>query len=349
MAYPIWKDYYVNLGVGDSVEYRVRIDGNVIYAGKAYKRPGQSSNQIRINDICADYLHHSLPDLGHLTFSEGEQGKTFDVLALVGDTWTIVDSVQFIADYSYEDSVSRTLSHPINGHLSPLQYLLFTTMDVASVNVVIIKKDGSVINAAIPVAQGVSVADAGDVLGDFSLDFNVDFFNAEADIEVTGSGIVTAVIDMSQYQDVQRVVVNGVVYEVADGCSRYALYYVNAFGGWDSLLVEGNHSEVDNLTRHTREVDYDNRDVRNRGRQNYVNQISKALTLHTSWMSDEESSRMHHLLNSTEVYLYDIAGRRMIPVMLNNTTSEYKTYKSNGCRLVNYAIEVSYANDRIRR
>ena len=58
---------------------------------------------------------------------------------------------------------------------------------------------------------------------------------------------------------------------------------------------------------------------------------------------------MHHLLNSTEVYLYDILKDQMIPVVLTNSTSEYKTYRNNGYKLFNYTIEVSYANDRIRR
>jgi hypothetical protein len=39
----------------------------------------------------------------------------------------------------------------------------------------------------------------------------------------------------------------------------------------------------------------------------------------------------------------------MMPVVLTNTTTEYKTYKGNGGQLVNYAIEVAFANDRIRR
>ena len=130
---------------------------------------------------------------------------------------------------------------------------------------------------------------------------------------------------------------------------KYALYYRNAYGGVDVFLIEGNHKEVDNLTRHTREVEYDNSDVMNRGRQNYVNEISKSLILHTSWLTDEEASRMHHLLNSNEVYLYDIPNEKMIPVILKNTTTEYKTYKSNGCKLVDYAIEVEFANKRVRR
>ena len=113
--------------------------------------------------------------------------------------------------------------------------------------------------------------------------------------------------------------------------------------------MEGNHSESDSLVRKTRSVEYDNSEQLNRGRKNYAVEITKRMTLHTSWMSDEESSRMHHLLNSPEVYLYDMEEGKFIPVLLTNTTTEYKTYKGNGGRLVNYAIEVEYANERVRR
>ena len=73
------------------------------------------------------------------------------------------------------------------------------------------------------------------------------------------------------------------------------------------------------------------------------------MTLHTSWLSDDESSRMHHLLNSTEVYLFNLEKQEMIPVVLKNTITEYKTYKGNGGKLVNYAIEVEFANERTRK
>jgi hypothetical protein len=65
-------------------------------------------------------------------------------------------------------------------------------------------------------------------------------------------------------------------------------------------------------------------------------------------MSDEQSQRMHHLLNSTEVFLYDIEKDEMIPALVNNATTEYKTYKSNGGKLVNYTLNISLANKRQR-
>lgn len=53
-----------------------------------------------------------------------------------------------------------------------------------------------------------------------------------------------------------------------DGKKDYVLYYVNAYGGWDSLLVGGNVMKRDEFTSHT----YRNK---NRGKVKYLNEISE--------------------------------------------------------------------------
>lgn len=335
MANPIWKDFYVSLGSADSIEYRILCNDEVIYSGKAWKRPGYSSNDIRINDICADYLNNVLPSLGEEFTPAGH--PTFVVETFSGSAWSQVASVQFFNDWSYDydfNPATMGLSFPINGKVDSRQWIVHSAYNASSIRADITLQDGTSFFIIVPVEISPS----------FNADFNSDFAK-----EVRSAQTGTAVFNLSEYGNIKSVKIDKVTYEMVEGCNRYALYYVNAHGGWDSLLIEGNHSEVDNLTRHNREVEYDNRSIQNRGRQNYVNEISKTLTLHTSWMSDEESSRMHHLLNSTEVYLYDILKDQMIPVVLKNGTTEYKTYRSNGHKLFNYTIEVSYANDRIRR
>lgn len=335
MAHPIWKDFYVSLGTADSTEYRLLCNNEIIYSGKAWKRPGQTTNDIRINDICADYLNNVLPSLSEDFTPIGY--PTFIVQILSDGSWSDVASVLFYNDWSYDylfDSETMDLAAPINGKIDAKQWIIYTALNASSIRADITLKDGSTMFEIIPI----------EISPDFNDDFNSDFAKSVRPAQ-TG----TAVFSLSQYDNIKSVRIGNTTYEMLEGCYRYALYYANAYGGWDSFLVEGNHSETDSITRYSREVEYDNRNVQNRGKQNYANEISKALTLHTSWLSDDESSRMHHLLNSANVYLYDIAKNQMIPVVLTNSTTEYKTFKSNGCKLVNYTIEVAYANDRIRR
>lgn len=337
MANPIWKDYYVNLGTAESVQFRILVGDDVIYTGKAFKRPGKANNEIRINDICADYLENVFPALEQTTFTGSNQPLTFVIQTLSGTTWTTRASVQFDNNWSYDydyNPATMGMSFPVNNKIDIRQCVVFTAYNASAITATITLANGSSFDVIIPV----------EISNDFNDDYNFDFSKS-----VRAAQTGTAVFDLSQWGDVKSLTIGNKVFKVVNNCNRYALYYVNAYGGWDSLLIEGNHSVSDSLTRHTRETEYDNRGIQNRGIHNYVNEISKTMTLHTSWLSDDESSRMHHLLNSTNVFLGDLVTGQMIPVILTNTTTEYKTYKGNGGRLVNYTINVTIAQERIRR
>ena len=307
MANPIWKDFYVNLGTAESVLFRIIVGngGTIVYLGKAFKRPDKDAIEVKVNDICADYLDNN-----------ANSSVTFLVQALYGSSWVTREVVVFTNDWSYDysyDVMTDGMAFPINGKVSPKQWLTYSVYEGNNVNARLTHESGIYGDYTFPVLNGMATINIGD------------------------------------YAGVEKIEIGNTIYHVVSECSRYVLYYVNAYGGWDSLLIEGNHSISDNLTRHTRETEYDNRSIQNRGVHNYVNEISKTMTLHTSWLSDEESSRMHHLLNSTNVYLGDLVTGQIIPVILTNTTTEYKTYKGNGGRLVNYAINVEFAQERIRR
>ena len=336
MANPIWKDFYVNLGTAYSVQFRILVDDDVIYTGKAFKRPGKANNEIRINDICADYLEHVFPALEQTTFTGSNQPMTFVIQTLSGSSWSTRASVQFDNNWSYDynyNPATMGMSFSVNNKIDIRQWVVFTAYNALTITATITLANGS-FDVIIPV----------EISDDFNDDYNFDFSQS---VKTAQTG--TAVFNLSQWGDVQSLTIGHKVFKVVNNCNRYALYYVNAYGGWDSFLIEGNHSVSDNLTRHTRETEYDNRSIQNRGVHNYVNEITKTITLHTSWLSDEESARMHHLLNSTNVYLGDLVTGQMIPVILTDTRTDYKTYKGNGGRLVNYTINVTIAQERIRR
>lgn len=324
MAVPIWKDYIVNLGTGDSIQYRITIvnTGEVIYSGKAYRKPGDTDIYARVNDICADYLSHTLPTLTDRAFTALDM-PTFRVQKRVassgGYSWTDVTSVQFYNNWSYDyGQVSNVLSAPINGHVDLRMPILYTALEMTQLQAFYRVPGGSysrIITLQTRPASG------------------------------TGTFMANAVSTFTK----TILINNTLLYKVMGACFKYALYYVNAFGGWDQLLIEGNDMEVDEDTRHTREVEYVNTQIVNRGKENYVNEVKKTWTLHPGLMTEDQGLRMHHLINSTDVYLYDIANEQMIPVIVTDNTCEYKTYKNQGNRLVEYTIQVEVAQNRVRR
>lgn len=105
---PIWIDYYVDLsqyfGSAQFVDYRIEKWGEPIYNGRAYKTP-DGNTRIRINDICADYLGHSalldVLDSGADFLVDTEAIVTFDIYVIAGLSTELVESVQFVNDWSY--------------------------------------------------------------------------------------------------------------------------------------------------------------------------------------------------------------------------------------------------------
>lgn len=131
-------------------------------------------------------------------------------------------------------------------------------------------------------------------------------------------------------------------------CADYCLYYINAYGGWDSLLVDGNVKRVDEITssemyvkKATNSLDF--------GKTKYLNTITPTWTLYTGVMTDEEASRMHHLLESTEVYLHNLKEDVITPVIIRNSNCEYQTYTTNGRKLPHYTIEVEASVEKYRK
>lgn len=335
MIQPIWKDRYIDLGTGDSVEFSVVVDGSAIYTGKAYRKPDATSIKIRINDIVADYLGRTRPEWSDGAFAE----DAYTLEASVQVDGVEVDSVTFCNDWSYDyghDPERDGISAPINGKATALAPLVVSVYDAESVRLNVTYRDGR------SSFQIVSIAQLADFL---ATDFNVDF--GIENLRQSGSGAVA--FDLAKWgEDVASVEVNGATYRVQP-CGAFVLYYVNAFGGWDTFLLEGLTKRRDSLKRYERGLMYDNSNSANRGRDNYVNEITRQVEMNTGWLTDAESLRMHHLLNSPCVYLWDVEQALPFPLVLTDTTTEYKTFKGEGRKKVAYTINADIAQDYIRR
>ena len=336
---PIWKDRLVTLATSSPYEdFEIRVDdaaGALLYSGRAYTRPGESDPVARINEVCAAYLGAPLPDFGN-RYTPMKVSETF--ATVVGGVE--VDTVTFVNDWSYDPTKSWTagdvLSDPIVPEADPRQTIFFSVLSgVTSINVTLYFTDGTSTVVSVPVAMSA----------DFNDDFNGDFVQSD---DPSRSG--TAILDLSQFSDLDRVTFGGVTLKVrSQGCAKYVAAYVNAYGGWDTLILDGEPSLRDGLVRHTASFDYDNSDGSARGRKDYAIEVSPAWTLRTGILTDEESLKMHHLLNSTEVYLLDLSDGTYYPVVLTDTEYARKTYKGNGRQLNTYAFNAQLAQERFRR
>lgn len=310
----IWKDYFVSFGAVDEADYTIQTGGETIYAGHAVRRPDQQQLTVRINDVCADYLAHVVPSVASRTAVNEPSAATFTVKDAGGTT---VDSVQFVADWSHDyDHTPSALADPVNGRVSADQAIVLSVLSSGATSATLRYKDGT--------TGTISVSSAGGPLQVVS-------------------------IPLGAIANLAAVTVGGKTYTVVPACARYALLYVNAFGGWDTLLMEGREGLADSYDRHTMQQRYDNTQRSARGTVEYVNEVTRSWTLRTGWLTDEQAFRMHHVLGSTHVYLYDIPAGTLTPVVITDQACEYKTYRGNGARLVNYAVTCELAQNIIRR
>lgn len=337
MAVPIWKDQYINLGApaqsGEGVPYYIYCvaKGEVIYQGIAFPKPDATNAVIRINDICADYLHSYFLVQDSPTMPAR---VTFRVYTTTGGSETLAASVEFYNDWSYDplyDPESDGMNFPAVRTFGAFEMIPLTLWDGDPSPATIYMENGQT-RSYTPVKM---LAGA-----DFDSDYNHDYLRT---MQYLADSYV---LPMSQFLGAARVVMNGITYLASKYCPRYVLYYLNAYGGWDALPVEGKTRISDSVTHYTSEMVYDNAGVNRRGKENYVNELKHTYEFCTRWLTNEQSALMHHLLNSPSVFVHDMETRLIRPLVLTNGATEYKQQKGGW---LSYTIEAELAQSRIRR
>lgn len=335
MSVQIWKDYEVTLGTSDYVDYTIRTSTSAtdtIYSGRAFKKPNENSVKIIINDICADYMGQQLPNLDPI--NSGIQTcdtyiKTFYVYA--GDTQKA--AVEFLYDYSYDydladGALPYSMADPIDGILDYRMPLVRT------------------------MRMGSATMHYFNTIHSFNDDYNDDFQGLnDVSTSLTGLGnfVLKASADNAGKSVTFQESSGWTYYRFEETCARFALYYVNEYGGWDALVMRGGFKRTDKYKRYDMKRKYNNAVSTNRGTVDYANEISIDYELRTAWLTDEQAGRMHHLLGSNMVYMYDLESDLAFPVNITDKSCEYKTFKNNGCKMIQYAIGVEIAKDHTRR
>lgn len=303
MIIPIWQDYYVDFKTDDSpINYGIYEVGDfgktedngviydntsqIIFSGKAWAAPSYSKKifSTNITKICEDYLSNDdfpfASVLSGTTYTHSDAMKTFKVVN--EDNETIIDTVTFVYDWSYDGSVRygtgvTQMSRPINNKGKEGMYFFQTTCDGENVKTFV-------------------------------------------SLEPVGN------------------------YKLVNDCnSKWALYYLNRYGGWDSYLIEGYVSRKDAFTRRNIVKDYNNNFVEF-GTKPYMTQIAPNYEIHTGWMNDRESEEFAaNVFPSTRVFLHNLKDNSIVPVVITDADVLYKNHKNSGRRLLNYTINATSA------
>lgn len=332
---PIWKDTYVEISSTEQItEYYITIqyfgrEETLIYNGRAfgYRQTGTTYNyiaEIYLNPIIKDYLYTKVdtPKIGSVLFDKSQ--AIVRVYNSMNDT-IIGEEYVFVDDYSYEDIGYEygilCLNRPIKNNVAnvPLPVSFYDYTD--DPNELIYCK------CRLRDEEGKEISTLLEIYSYFKY---VCLFNG-----VLGKNNFYWIGE----DGIEEFLIQ---YTIDDCKSNYAYYYKNALGGYDVLCVSGKMVQVDNLERKTIEVYKD-------GKQNFENVITRTYSTFTGYLTEEQSLLMHHLLNSTEVYLYDIQEGTYVPVVLTNTSTEYKTKQNQNKKMISYNITCEEATKKYRR
>lgn len=311
----VWNDYeWAEQTDQDFIEYHIDKDGEVLYAGRAYKYPGSNIARFLVNDIVKNYVS------SELVLDEGIWDNTgyFQKFDLITSTGTY-KPIGVINDWSYQYFPVKDdlLSDPINGLVSSKQYFVVSYLNINNPTVTVD------INGT---EEDISTTKKGG--------YNYLFFGPDYEL-VCGNKITVTLGD------------NTLTYKV-DDTKKYCLYYCNARGGWDSLLIDGNTKKTDSLQSetYTKRVKPLNEEF---GKTKYLNTITSNWTLYTGYLTDQQAGKMHNLLESTKVYLHKLDTDEVIPVVITSSNCEFKTYSNNGNKMFYYTIEVEESQNKIRQ
>lgn len=285
--YSAWED--VILQRTESVfDYRIYNKNNLIFQGRAYKRPNADTNDIKLNKIFENYLSNSINGLLNTDETENisvNASKVFQIMKLDSDgTETLIDEYTILYDWSYDfrfRGQDTDLSRPINGHYVAGMYKMNTTVNGQS-------------------------------------------------------GTVTNSLTKGNYN-------------VLADCGEYALYYLNAYGGWDALLIDGTVLKKSIIKQYTTDRNYDNNKIEFE-QTKYINEIQNAFEINTGFLTDEQAANLSNsLIPSREVYLHILSENKIIPVLITDSNVIYQTYQTNNLQMPQYKINVKESQIKLRK
>ncbi len=328
---PIWKDYiWAEETLDDFIEYHLDDGGTTIYAGKAYKYPGADRVEFLLNSVTENYLSNGISFPTTLSTSiMPNYLKDFTLVTSTGNEKPII----FFNDWSYKDTDLTSgyfLSDPITGLIDPRQYVMTSWLLPTGEGLVnrFYYKDGIQTTTDVTLKSGIN---------GYTFVENITNLQLGCGDYIVIAFVVSGTISQKQIK-----------YTIDNTGKDYVLYYVNAAGGWDSLLIEGNVKKTDEFESES----YIKRVLRPStefARNKYLNTITSSWTLYTGYLNDEQASKMYNLLESTQVYLHNLKDNTITPVLITDTSCEYKTYTNQGKNKFYYTINVEASQDTYRK
>lgn len=320
--HPAWSDRVLTIAMlkGGYLSYQLTDGETTLFNGKAHVIPGTKFAKIPFGSIVRDFVSAKI----NLILEDSVQDEvTYSRVITVKSGGATIAEYLVYNDYSYENvemSISKPLilSRPLSNVVDPRQYLFCTVANL--------KGEAS----AVAIKQGAKVYASANVVNccTFTIPLSAE--------ELLGKRMTTSGVYKTM------------IYEVRETNADYCLYYLNAYGGYDHLLIRGNSLMSESYTRTEVRKNELNTTLKH-NRDIIATDISRKWQLHTDYLSDEQWALTHHLLGSPHIFLHDLNTGKVTPVIITAHQADWKTYRNQGNRKSNLTIEVEEARTRMRK
>lgn len=349
-AYPIYH-YFNNTG-GDIYYYISASDGTpvtnspswpIIYSGKISPVNNDLTITIDIAPIVREYLDVFYEKIMTDSFGVKELPasgliKSMNQFAVFSSnnrsSWYNV-KYDYNTDYISELADIDYLNDPIDFNIDPRQSLFFSAYNTdvnGFVSYTFNFSDGTGFSSTNNGNNNADIQYIAYKIGDLKPLNPGEYIKVEAeDFSDTGNPVV----------------VRTDTYTVVEPCpNNFVLYYVNKYGGLDSLLCRGKYVESWNPAQTDVRI-YKDRTNRQESEQKRIFQeITHQWQLNTGFLKWENMKKIDHIIYSPKVFLHDLNADTITSVMITDTQYGMK-YRLNGDKPF-YTINVAESQKQIR-
>lgn len=316
--YPTWQDVFVPIPrISDdesSITYSVSVMNNktseyeVVYRGNAVFT--DKDPEINITEIVRDYVEDNITISGEATYTQKiDLTKVMLNTGEEGDN--LVASLYYYYDYSFDKDFKLTRNMPILNYFDVRQNIFLSFLNLSGeTNIIRISAGGRLLR--------------------LRLDTPGIFHNKLAHYD--GNIIVNA-------PDKSTTLTS------KNTCAKYAIYYLNPLGGWDQLLIEGKVVKTIKLENKSYKRNFDN-NTNEFENKHYLKNLTTSYKLTTGYLTDAQAKLMPNLIETTKAYLFELDTNNYIPVLINTTSVDIKTYRNQGRKLFTYTIEVQESQNK---
>lgn len=291
-----------------------------------------------LNEILSQYVNPTPISFISQLQPDNASHYTFYIYYTQDDwqTWTN-DFVIINYDWSYTNDARSVLSDPIINLVDNRQFFVYTIKaGTPDTQTTITMRIGSIVVTSFQVSgytyyNLVQDLSTSTYPGEFTYAYSYDFF-VNRTVPIDG---------------VNKITIGPSTYYVTNTCYRYCIYYLNQYGGWDSLLFRGRELKTDDLSRLSYKKNYvaGSTDFH---KVDYLTTIQERWSLNTSFLDDIESSKMINLMASNKIFIHDLEEGYIAPVNITNSNCEHKNYRNQGRKMATYNIEVSASQPKYR-